>query len=287
MLVKLANGVDPATVEAMLREVAADALNARNAGGLPRERVDTYLRWANNTALRLRNQVADTETDRLVLTASYYALVVLTREPSPQIGEMVDRELAGRAADLDAAAKALARLRSRWPEGALIVLDTSVFIAHPDKIEDMDLREWARVRHEPIHLVVPMIVVDELDNSKQRHGHVGWRAAYSLAAIDARAPHPGQAGTLRDKDFSSLTTGSGEIPFGQVVVEVWPDPPGHVRLAISDDEIVERAVTVQQLAGRPVAFVTYDTGQAMRARGAGLTVWKLKHPREDEAEPSR
>lgn len=279
MLVNLAVGADPATVESVLREVATEAFNARGQGGRPPERVDAYLRWANIAASRLRNQVTDAEIDRLVLTRAYYALVVLTREPTPQIGEMVDRELNARLTDLEAAQEALAALRGRWPAAAFVVLDTSVFITHPDKIEEIDFRSWAGVREEPVHLVVPMIVIDELDGLKRTRGRTGWRAAYSLAVIDSRTPTPGGSGTLQDEDFSGLD--SGEIPSGRVTVEVWPDPPGHVRLAINDDEIVERAATIQRLAARPVAFVTYDTGQAMRARGAALRVRKLEQPEED------
>lgn len=282
MLLRLVPGALPETVERALRDVATDAFNVRGAGGRPAERVDTYLRWANNAATRLRNLVADPEIDRLILTRAYYALVVLTREPTPQIGQMVDRETDARISELEAAAESLKKLREHWPVGAIVVLDTSVYIEHADKFLEIDFREWAKVRHEPIHLVVPMIVVDELDGSKQRHGHVGWRAAFSLAVIDAKAPMPGEHGLLRERDFAGID--EGKLPSGDVTIEVWPDPPGHVRLAINDDEIVERAATVQQLAGRPVAFVTYDTGQAMRARGAGLRVWKLKHTREGEPE---
>lgn len=284
MLIKLATGANPSTVESTLRQVASDAFNARAEGGLPRERVDSYLRWANLAASRLWNQVDGHEIERLVLTRAYYALVVLTREPSPQIGEMVDRELAARLADLNAAEEALGQVRKRWPAGSLVVLDTSVFLNHPNKLEFIDFRGWAWAQNEPVHVVVPMAVVDELDNSKRLHGRAGWRAAYSLAVLDANAPTPGDTGNLQE---GGPPNGDGEMPPGRVTFEVWPDPPGHVRLAINDDEIVDRAATVQQLAGRSVAFVTYDTGQAMRARGAGLKVQRMIHPIEDVEEPDR
>lgn len=276
MLVDLAVGADPEVVQTALRNVATDASNARSRGGRPPERVDAYLRWANSAAAALRNQVTPAEVDRLVLTRAYYALVGLTREPSPHVGEMVDRELDARQAELEAGREALARLRARWPAAAFVVLDTSVFINHPDKLEVLDFREWAAVREEPVHLVVPMVVIDELDGLKRTRGHSGWRAAYSLAVLDAAAPTPGAHGTLQQQDHSALT--SGGIPRGRVSVEVWPDPPGHQRLSINDDEIVERAASIQRFAARPVAFVTYDTGQAMRARGARLTVRKLEQP---------
>ncbi|GAA2705233.1 hypothetical protein ACFY2R_26535 [Micromonospora olivasterospora] len=60
------------------------------------------------------------------------------------------------------------------------------------------------------------------------------------------------------------------------------DPPGHTRLSITDDEIVDRAAALQTLAGRRVRLLTYDTGMAMRGRNAGLTVHKLQHSRTDD-----
>jgi hypothetical protein len=56
------------------------------------------------------------------------------------------------------------------------------------------------------------------------------------------------------------------------------DPPKHNRLPINDDEIIDRALVVQAIAGRSVTLLTYDTGQSTRARAAGLTVIKVPHP---------
>jgi hypothetical protein len=54
------------------------------------------------------------------------------------------------------------------------------------------------------------------------------------------------------------------------------DRQGHVRLPIPDDEIIDRAVAAQALAGKPVTLVTYDSGQSTRGRRAGLRVRKLR-----------
>ncbi len=81
---------------------------------------------------------------------------------------------------------------------------------------------------------------------------------------------------------------SGSAPIGQeiattdVTVEIVFDPPRHTRLPINDDEIVDRALAAQTLAARQITILTYDTGQAMRARSAGLTTQKLTHPQGEE-----
>jgi hypothetical protein len=43
----------------------------------------------------------------------------------------------------------------------------------------------------------------------------------------------------------------------------------------NDDEIIDRALAIEPLADRKATLLTYDTGQSMRARNAGLQVVKL------------
>jgi hypothetical protein len=71
-----------------------------------------------------------------------------------------------------------------------------------------------------------------------------------------------------------------------VTIEIVFDPPGHVRLPIGDDEIVDRCLAIEPLAGRKVTLLTYDTGQSTRARAAGLAVKKLTTPIGEEPQPS-
>jgi hypothetical protein len=78
---------------------------------------------------------------------------------------------------------------------------------------------------------------------------------------------------LREADFTPLNNGG--IPRGEVTIEILFDAPGHHRLPINDGEIIDRALAVQGLAGRPVTMITYDTGQTMRARAAGLEALKM------------
>jgi hypothetical protein len=61
----------------------------------------------------------------------------------------------------------------------------------------------------------------------------------------------------------------------QSTIEMIFDPPGHVRLPINDDEIIDRALAIEPLADRKVTLLTYDTGQSTRARNAGLQMVKL------------
>jgi hypothetical protein len=133
-----------------------------------------------------------------------------------------------------------------------------------------------------------------LDGLKQRGNtrHVKWRAGYTLAVIDRVFADTTAPGWLRKGDVSTTDSvppevlksfppeitaamASGGIQRSDVTIELLFDPPGHVRLPIKDDEIVDRALAVEPLAGRKVTLLTYDTGQSTRARNAGLQVVKL------------
>ncbi len=284
MLIRLLPGANPRAVAAVLREIAIDASNARNTTGRLPELIDAYLRWANLAATQLRNQVTPNEVNRLVLTPVYYAMITLTREPTPMIGSLISRELDERIADIEAARSALEGLERRWPFETFVVADTSVFMQHTDKLEDWDFHTLIGVRHHAVHLLVPMLVVDQLDGLKQSRNESRWRAGYSLAVIERVVSAPDTVGLLRAGDSSPLD--SGGMPSGAVTVEVVSDPPGHARLPIDDDEIIDRAVAVQLLAAKPTNFITLDTGQAMRARATPLTVKKLKMPKSKAIESS-
>ena len=126
-----------------------------------------------------------------------------------------------------------------------------------------DLALKLGARGDPIHLILPIVVVDELDGLKQAgQPQVRWRAGYTLAVLDRVLRNGTGPARLREEDFSALDTGG--IPRGEITVEILLDPPGHRRLPINDDEIVDRALAVQPLAGRAVTLLTYDTGQATR-----------------------
>jgi hypothetical protein len=44
------------------------------------------------------------------------------------------------------------------------------------------------------------------------------------------------------------------------------DQPRHSRLPVNDDEIVDRVLAFEPLAGRDITLLTYDAGQSARAR---------------------
>jgi predicted ribonuclease YlaK len=145
-----------------------------------------------------------------------------------------------------------------------VVPDTSFYIEHPVKLEQIDFHVLTEVAGS-IKVLVPMVVIDELDGLKRSNvARTRWRAGYSLAVMDRLIFDPPRPGLLSEK-----------VPNrGDVTLQIVFDQKGHQRLAINDDEIVDRCVACQPYTPN-VTVITYDTGQSTRARTAGLNVKKL------------
>ncbi|MFJ2645286.1 PIN domain-containing protein [Streptomyces sp. NPDC087420] len=177
---------------------------------------------------------------------------------------------------LQAAGEALKAQIDRWskPE-ALVVADSSFYVQNPDKLADADLHQILDLRsHDDVRLLFPITVVDELDGLKESGKERSrWRASHTLGLLDGilggRTSSVWRSGTSFFSD-----DGTVEIR-GQVSVEIVLDQPGHVRLPIADDEIIDRAVAIQSMASRAVRLLTCDTGQHTRGRAAGREVTKI------------
>jgi predicted ribonuclease YlaK len=154
-----------------------------------------------------------------------------------------------------------------------VAFDTTVYI-NSGKLEELDIAGLLGLTPGgPIRLLVPMAVVDELDNLKQSSkAHARWRAGYTTAVLYR---------VLRDDPAKPAPLHPGDLA---LTIELLPDPPGHVRLPITDDEIIDRVASAQALAGRQVTLVTYDTGQALRAHLAGLDALRLPSSIEEQSE---
>ncbi|MYX34384.1 MULTISPECIES: PIN domain-containing protein [unclassified Streptomyces] len=276
-----------------LAEVHALLQDVRAAGpGPARSRLFRYLEWASKATDRLRHQISPADIDRLVLTRRYELLLSSFGSSAGASSEnlvnsLVTLETDERSAAFEEAMEALNRQITRWIRpAAFVVADSSFYIQHPEKLEEADLAAICNLREEPIHLLFPMVVVDELDGLKQSN-KTRWRAGYTLAVLDRILGESGTSGTaiLREEDYTPLQ--SQGIPRGEITVEILFDPPGHRRLPINDDEIIDRALAIQPYTGSVVTLLTYDTGQATRARAAGLRFIKLRDSAGEGPEPAK
>lgn len=218
-------GTDRRELRRILGDLHAAAKNARG-GSTPADRYSNYLVWVANAVGQLRGLVSAADLDRLVLTRRYWLLQSKADGLTALLGNPVDTELNERVDAFGEAAMALNGQIGRWSQHAVfLVADSSFYLQHPDKLEEADLAAILEVRGEPLHLLFPMVVVDELDNLKQSSkSPVRWRAGYTLAVLDRVLRHNAGPARLRAEDSSALT--SGGIPRGEVTVEIVPDARG-------------------------------------------------------------
>jgi hypothetical protein len=276
----------------VLRQLHSKVSNLRagTSNGATYPWLVSYIGWAGEAVRMLHGQISSRDIDRLVLTRRYEVLLSMIGKfppdtSDPAVNGLLSTELDERTAACDEACLELGRLIERWSRpGVFVVLDTSVYITHSDKLEEMDFAAMADVRGEDIHVLVPILVVEELDGLKQRgDNHGRWRASYTLAVLDRVLAHVPASGLLRAADLSALEHQG--IPRGEVSMELLLDPPQHIRLPNNDDEIIDRTLAAQSLAGSPVTLLTYDTSQSFKARAAGLPVRRLAMPTEVDPEP--
>ncbi|MFE1849903.1 PIN domain-containing protein [Streptomyces sp. NPDC059489] len=280
MLITPRPGANRTTIRDALGTARNNADNLR--GGFAQEtafsKLLRYLEWATETASVLRHQISIDDIDRLVLTQRYQALLGScgTLAGSAQerlVNVLVELELAERVQAFDDATAALDAQIGRWNGHEwFVVADSSFYIQNPDRLSEVDLHAVLNLHpNENIRLLFPIAVVDELDGLKDAGKHQArWRASHTLGLLDSTL-RGGRFGILREAD----RMGEPADWRGEVKVEIVLDQPGHVRLPITDDEIIDRAVAIQALAAREVRLLTCDTGQHTRGRAVDLKVTKV------------
>ncbi|MFF8017057.1 PIN domain-containing protein [Streptomyces sp. NPDC007929] len=288
MLVSPLPGVDRKHLHQTLDAVRESVSNLFTSG--PREyyeRLLAYLDWAADAVGRLDTLISSADLDRLVLTRRHDQLLAgldnfTIGTTQRLVNQLVYTELRQRMEVFGAAVETLAQELQRWQlRGVPVVADSSFYIKHPDKLEQVDFGMLLDVTQHPVHLVVPMVVVDELDQLKEsKDRHVRWRAGYTLAVFDRLFQQDTEHAVLREAN--ALVQRHTGLRRGEVTAQLMFDPPRHTRLPINDDEIIDRALALEPLSGREVTVLTYDTGQATRARVAGLRDVKLSIPVGDE-----
>lgn len=268
----------------VLRDVEQALENVQTGGHPPYLYLLEYLKWVNRSTLLLRQQVSERDVEALVLTRGHATLLTsagdlaqwLARDNAVgrMVGELVDLEVGQRKESLQAAIDDLEKAAARWSRpGWFVVADSSFYIQHHTMLADADLHAVLHLpADEAIHLLFPMAVIDELDSLKEASkSRPRWRASHTLGVLHGVLNDDG-TGVLRQT--GSQQPGTFSIA-GQITVEIVFDPPGHIRLPNIDDEIIDRALAVQNLTGREVRLLTCDTGQSTRARTARLRVQHL------------
>src|SRR5487761_283333 len=175
MLITPRPGISLDNLIQSLGSVRTSASNRVSGVRPAHKRLLAYLEWASEAARMLGYQISEADLASLVLNRRYELLLSSfgtmagpEMEVQRVVNDLVTLELDERVKDFDEAIKALDSYRKRWVSGVdLVVLDTGFYIKHSKKLEEADIAAAAGTPGSAVHVLVPMIVVDELDGLKR------------------------------------------------------------------------------------------------------------------------
>ena len=276
MVLRILPGITPREACDVLRGVEFDGTNVLGRGHLGDAILYAYLDWALDSVRMLRSKFEASGVDGLILTQRYWYLQSAGHVDLQLAPRLASTEIGERVEALRAEQQRFAAEERRWQRGRLVVLDTSALVQGP-KLWEWDPAEALKLRDTPVQLVVPILVLDELDGLKEStKQHTRYRARETLKWIAERLGGS-ESARIREGGIDRSGDQVSRV-YGDVHLDVLLDEPGHRRLPIADDEIVDRATDIATVAGREVTLVTDDVGQAYRARLAGLNVSMVPNP---------
>ncbi|MBT1185206.1 hypothetical protein HET69_14605 [Streptomyces sp. CJ_13] len=223
---------------------------------------DQYHRAVSGTQRQLSQCFAEPDLGAGLYDGHYWQLATSAKS-SPVFHGALLRELQQQIEALEHAAEELGRLRSYVERpGTPIVYDTNMLVhwRPPGEVKWTEVLRDEGVRTKEVRLVVPLVVIDELDRHKSGAGQLGDRATKAIRYLERTlAGGPGQPVTVRDG----------------VTLEVRLDAPGH-RRGDPDMEIMLCAAELDQL--KPQAdtrVLSDDFGMHLRAQGLNLQAMRL------------
>ncbi len=254
----LREGMDPTVAIGNLADLIGRLERAGSAFARPGDwqaAQNGYLQVVETVEWQLASLFEDDDGTAAGLFGEQYKMIremsASTPRPEPLIGLEAGRQAAA-LRRLVSGVTALRALRDR--KGVPVVLDTNVLMHYhrPDRVLWAEVIGCASVR-----LVLPICVLDELDNKKYAGSdRMSRRADMAVRALREHRAYlvPGSAAT-----FADGTT-----------CEVFLDEAGHLRKANPDEELLSRALTLQRALGRQVTVVTGDLCMQLRAGAIGL-----------------
>lgn len=268
-------GVSSATLERLLADVSDALQKATSHHDAPRT-IEAYLRWAANSGDLLRRALSPHDLNQLVLTPRYWATLANPASTRLVISA-VNTEMRARRSDLHAAINQVQQQVASWaPQRvgqptAQLIPDTTVLLHHPQPYTEIDWHQLLTGRQgaeTDIRIVLPLLVVDELDDATSSTHRSRARQTLTLL-YEQLGTHPNERHSIKPRD--AITN------LGRVDVQMMFDRPRHIRLPRPDDELVDRTLVLQSFTGLPTYLITYDTGTALRATTAGLRAIHLEH----------
>lgn len=231
-------------------------------------RADAFLSWCDTWGTgQLGNHFAPADGLFAELAESYHRVLFAPALSQRQLNGLINRECRAWDARLD---RLLGEVQDRMVflgrPGHLVVLDTSALMEGTFFTEF----DWhtldASLQGGPIRLILPSLVVEELDELK-RHRDARQKAQARKVLTNLWELH--RANPTEPAALPALP---------DVTVEVLLDGDWHERRPNNDGEIIDQAVAVQELTGNSVILAAGDYTQLYRAAPAGLTAVLMPRP---------
>jgi rRNA-processing protein FCF1 len=257
---RLKPGVSPKQAVGQLRPLATEAGNvlARGGGvGGVAELRDAYLMWVESVEAQVRSLAMGSDELSVLHSQRYWQIRGL-RDDAPRPWALVQAEVEMQrdwlellVADLDWRMR-----RAVAAPGHPVVLDTNVLL----HFEPPAMVPWCELlKQDAVRLVVPLRVVEELDEKKYaRRGDLAGRARRFLPQLEKLLGPAGEPGDVRDG----------------VTIEV-PLDEARARHDDADEEILASVQELTQFGGQRATLVTSDTAMRIRAQAQGVTVFRL------------
>jgi hypothetical protein len=252
-----------------LKDVANAAWNASNpTGGRPsgEQLLTTYFTWAEAAHAQLGNALGAEQADDLVHTQTYWALRTSTGD-TVRLITLTANELQGRHRPFTGMAERLDKEWRRWADynTTIVVPDTNMFLQEGKPFRSIDWPEAIDGRSQnEIRLVLPMVVIHELDRLKRQ----GNKTTASLARQALRWLRENLPSQL-DGRSAPLVQGSRRTTI-EVDIEDGPNKPDD-----ADGAIIRFTRRLDNIAVGPALLVTYDLGMRLRAAAFGVRAIQL------------
>lgn len=255
-------------------------LQSKTVGIQQVKHYEIYFYWTNFANTRLENLLHRRDIDRLISTPRHWAMAAMGPNMSGNVSELVRIEISQRIHDFGNLIRTLEKRINYWNanQGRLVVPDTNVYLHSEHSFDQMDWSKTLEARLEDIHLVIPLLVIDELDKHKRSNVKtdseklaVRTRARLTLRKISEIFYKPSLVHTLHFPDSNS----------GKISLSLLMDNLSHERLIDNDSEIIDRACELRDLTGRPITIVTFDVSMSLRARNADLQCVLLEHEKPE------
>jgi hypothetical protein len=230
---------------------------------------DPFLAWCENHARpQLESLFALTDGLLAELDASYNRINNMPKSDVRRLNAMLSWEYATWSRRLG---EALDELRKQkqvvMRPGHPIVLDTSALMEG----EPFEAFDWhslhASLVDLPVRLIVPILVIEELDDLlHNRSGERRQRArSVTRSLLEVHQTNPTEPATLPGRS--------------NVTIEVLLDGDWHQRRPNNDAEIIDQALVIRDLTAKEVLLAACDLRMMYRAAAAGLPAVQV--PRAD------